>query len=991
MTSDRSTPPPPAAELLSNSYSAAGYLGEGFPGAGLNAEQVIESRTRHGANLLSPPKRDPWWRLLLEKFDDPVIRILILAAGLQILIGSIHGEYLEGIAILCAVFLATGIGFINEYRAGREFDLLNRVSDHVPVKTVRSGAILPIPRSDLVVGDLFQLEAGEEVPADAKVILGRDLAVDESRLTGESVPVVKSELPQSDHEGTYAPDLACQGTIVAQGSGWLVVQQVGDRTEFGQTARASGMDKDQDTPLNKQLELLSRWIGVLGLGTALLVFLGLVARSVVQENLVLAPGEWGVVAVSFAALGMALIKIWLPILCDGVELSSGRDPRPAWLETEGVVPWLVFLGLGLLIAVLGFGALSFSGLVEGSPDKWLTAAEWKILLDSFLVAVVVIVVAVPEGLAMSVTLSLAYSMRRMMKENCLVRRMHACETMGALTVICTDKTGTLTMNRMAVVAAKNAANANLMENIPTDPVLAEAIAVNSTAQLTEEGGSTKTLGNPTEGALLQWLASRSISYLGIRAASEVVFQKPFHSDTKWMATSIRARGGEVRVHFKGAPEVILAACRFRQEAEAAQGDVVALPPLTEEGRKRIQEELSQAQKAGHRTIALAWHPELIEEDLAKGLPPTLIWLGWFAISDPIRKEVAPAIDICRKAGIRVTMVTGDTAATAQTIARQAGLAAEGAQTTGPDFAALNDDSASDLAARLSVVSRARPMDKFRLVKLLQSRNEVVAVTGDGTNDGPALNQAHVGVAMGKSGSAVAREASDIILLDDSFASIVTAIKWGRSLYANIQRFLVFQLTINVAALGLAVIGPFIGVSLPLTVMQMLWVNLIMDTFAALALATEPPRDEVMNQPPRHPDAFILTPAMLRSILTTGLVFLAAMIGILLWARMPLADDLPVDANEVMRRQTWVFTAFVLLQFWNLFNVRVFGTGRSLGNGLGANLSFLLIALFILAGQILMVQLGGSVFRTVPLAIWEWGVLLSATALVLPLGRGIGGR
>lgn len=959
-----------------------------FPGSGLTPSQVEENRRAFGSNILSPPPRDPWWKLWLEKFDDPIIRILLLAAGLQMAIGSLHGEYLEGIAILGAVLLATTIGFVNEYRAGREFDILNKLNDHLPVKTVRSGAMISLPKSELVVGDLIQLEAGEEVPADCVVLLARDLAIDESRLTGESVPVAKSSSAATEGESPYPANLACQGTLISQGFGWFEVRQVGDRTELGQTARASGMERDQETPLNRQLETLSRWIGVVGLGVAELVFFGLLGLSVVRGQLQLDAGEWGVVILSLLGCSLALVKIWLPIVFDGIELITGNDLAPEWLNSEGIKPWAISILSGSAIAGLGCFALAFGGWVEWDPTQWLTRDHWKLLLDSFLVAVVVIVVAVPEGLAMSVTLSLAYSMRRMMSEKSLVRRMHACETMGALTVICTDKTGTLTMNRMMVALAKDGANQEIGPDGKVPELLYEGIATNSTAQLSGDNGERKSLGNPTEGALLSWLEGKGLDYLAPRAKTQVLFQKPFHSETKWMATGIRRENGNEGVHFKGAPEVILAACANFGRVES-DGNA-SVKPLSQETRTEILNDLSRAQSEGHRTLALAWHPNVSESDLDSGLPQGLIWLGWFAISDPIRPEVAPAMALCRKAGIRVAMVTGDTAATAHTIARQAGLEPNQGSMTGAEFASLEDSPAMDRVGNLTVLSRARPMDKLRLVKLLQKKNEVVAVTGDGTNDGPALNQAHVGVAMGKAGSAVAREASDIILLDDSFASIVTAIKWGRSLYANIQRFLVFQLTINFVALGLAVLGPFLGVSLPLTVMQMLWVNLIMDTFAALALATEPPRAEVMTQKPRHPDAFILTPPMIRTILATGTLFLVVLISLLFWTREPLSlPEGPDRDTEVLRRQTWLFTAFVFLQFWNLFNVRVFGTGRPLWDRLERNLSFLLIALLIFLGQIAMVQFGGALFRTAPLAAWEWGVLIGSTALVLVLGFWMG--
>ena len=580
-----------------------------------------------------------------------------------------------------------------------------------------------------------------------------------------------------------------------------------------------------------------------------------------------------------------------------------------------------------------------------------------------MMAVTLIVVAVPEGLPMSVTLSLALNMRRMLKTNNLVRKMHACETMGAITVICTDKTGTLTQNLMQVYDAKlDEAQKNL---------IAEGIATNSTAFLEEKEGEGKPsgVGNPTEVALLLWLNEQGMDYISLRNQAKTVNQLTFSTERKYMATLVDSSVLNTRVlYVKGAPEIVMGKCN-----------------LEESRVKQYNEQLLAYQNQAMRTLGVAYKviPENSSTDCAELVKKGgLTFMGIFAISDPIRPDVPDAVKKCQSAGIRVKIVTGDTPGTATEIARQIGLwtpeDTERNRITGVEFAALSDEEALERVVDLKVMSRARPMDKQRLVQLLQQKGEVVAVTGDGTNDAPALNHAQVGLSMG-TGTSVAKEASDITLLDDSFHSIATAVMWGRSLYKNIQRFIVFQLTINVVALLSVLLGAFLGTELPLTVTQMLWVNLIMDTFAAMALASIAPSMDVMNEKPRKRTDFIISPAMRNNIFGVGAGFLIVLMGLLAFFKnMPGGMD--------VHHLTVFFTIFVMLQFWNLFNASVFGTNHSIFKDAGHAMGMLGVALIILVGQFIIVTFGGKVFRTEPLPALEWAYIIAGTSVVLWIGE-----
>jgi Ca2+-transporting ATPase len=916
---------------------------------GLTAEQVAASRAEHGANALAPPSRPPWWREYLEKFDDPIIRILMIAAGIATVVGAFDGKVAEGVGILAAIFLATFLAFWNERRAAREFDLLNTTSDDVPVKVLRDGSYRHVPRRDIVVGDCVILEVGEEVPADGELVEAVGLLVNEAKLTGEAMPAEKS----------VASRLS-RGTTVVDGYGLFTVSAVGDRTEIGRTLIESIEHAAADTPLSRQLAKLSQIIGVVGFVIAVTIFYALLGHGLSAGSIQLRPSEWFFLAALGVSLSVGLVNIWLPIVFDALRLLGFQVPGPSWF---GGKSWFVSLVIGAVLFAILIGIGISLDALPTSPGDWLDRADAHQLLRNFMISVTIIVVAVPEGLAMSVTLSLAYSMRKMTANNLLVRRMAACETIGAVTVICSDKTGTLTMNEMRVVETR-------FGDAPRKRIV-EALAANSTAHLSREAGQpAKSVGNPTEGSLLLWLEEQHVNYLAVRDAFPTQMQWTFNTERKFMATL-----GPV-LHVKGAPEIVLG---FSESIATANGS----RPLTDDDRKQLQESSEQFQSRGMRTLAFAYRVELPIGQELDSLTTHMIWLGFVAIADPVRPEVPAAIAACRKAGVQVKIVTGDSVETAREIGRLVGLGDAAEPLTGPEFAALSDEKASEAAATLAILARARPADKLRLVRLLKARGEVVAVTGDGVNDGPALNYADVGLAMGRTGTAVAREASDIILLDDSFPNIVCAVRWGRSLYENIQRFILFQLTINVVALGLAVLGPFLGYEMPLTVLQMLWVNLIMDTFAALALATEPPNEAVLDRPPRSPKAFIVTPRMAREIFGAGAALLALLVGlILLWqskGQLP-GDDAPSRAG------TMLFTVFVLLQFWNLFNAKALGRRGSVLPTLGNNPSFLAIAAAILLGQILLVQFGGAVFRTVPLSAAEWLVLLFVTSFVLWLGE-----
>ena len=857
---------------------------------GLTDEQVKQSREQHGKNVLTPPQRTSLWKLYLDKYRDPIIQILLVAAFVSLILAFIEKNFMETIGIFVAVFLATTVGFYFERDAAKKFNLLTALSEEQPVKVRRNGKVMEIPRHDVVVGDVVLVEVGDEVPADGELIVCNDLQINESTLTGE--PVTEKSL-EGGGDGAYPRNVILRSTMVMNGRGEFVVTAVGDATEIGKVAKKSTEQTSVETPLHMQLDKLAKMISKVG--------------SVV----------------SVAAFFIFLIHDILT--------------NPAW----------------------------------GGKDYFYMA---EIVLKYFMMAVTLIVMAVPEGLPMAITLSLALNMRRMLKSNNLVRKLHACETMGAVTVICTDKTGTLTQNKMQVSALE------LKQG--DEALLDTAIALNSTAELNDG----KPIGNPTESALLLWLDAQGKDYEELRKQVNVLKQLPFSTERKMMATLAEV-DGETYLFVKGAPEIVMKKCIIEDRM-----------------LRQSAEELDEWQHKAMRTLAFAY--KKVETSIMRTSRTStaevvalldandLQLQAIAAIADPIRPDVPAAVQECRHAGIEVKVVTGDTAATALEIGKQIGvfedepenIGADGSLTsldqqmiTGEQWEALSDDEAYERAKDIRVMSRARPTDKQRLVAMLQKRGEVVAVTGDGTNDAPALHYAHVGLSLG-SGTSVAKEASDMTLLDDSFKSIANAVMWGRSLYRNLQRFLFFQLVVNVAALLLVLGGSVIGTEMPLTVTQILWVNLIMDTFAALALASLPPSHEVMNEKPRKASDFIINKSIGFGILFCGIFFFLVMFALLVYCERRGKGG--VDVHEL----TMFFTTFVMIQFWNLFNAKALMSHHTAFRHFLKDKGMILVLVLVLVGQWIIVTFGGEMFRTTPLSLHEWLLIIGSTSVVLWAGE-----
>lgn len=855
---------------------------------GLTSAEVAASRTAGGSNVLMPPKRPSVWKLYLEKFKDPIIRILLVAALISLGIGLYEHEFVETIGIVAAIFLATSIGFYFEYDAQKRFDALSALGQEEMVTVVRDGRVTQVSLSELVVGDVVLLEPGCVVPADGRLIDAVNLKVNESSLTGEPISNKQAGEPEGEQTTAYPQNVVLRSSTVADGHGVMEVTAVGDRTEIGKVARQATAETETKTPLNEQLERLAHVISRWALVVSLLVFV-----------ICTVTGVWNYMH------------------------SFHPQPENMWIDLT------------------------------------------QIVLKNFMLAVTLIVMAVPEGLPMAVTLSLALNMRRMLKTNNLVRRMHACETMGAITVICTDKMGTLTENRMEISDLRYEEN--------DAPLLFENMAVNSTAHL-ETSGATRGIGDPTECALLLHLNKVGRDYMKLRREAAVVSQLPFSTERKFMATVVDSpvAGGRV-LYVKGAPEVVAAMCDMSDALKTETGALI-----------------KDYQGKAMRTLAFAVRKVGDDEAADAGKlvgQGGLKYLALAAIMDPVRKEVPGAVSLCREAGIKVKIVTGDGMGTATEIARRIGLWTEEDtdenRITGPEFAALSDEEALRRVEQLKIMSRARPLDKQRLVQLLQKNGEVVAVTGDGTNDAPALNFAQVGLSMG-SGTTVAKEASDITLIDDSFSSIVTAVMWGRSLYKNIQRFIGFQLTISLTALIITLAGSIIGTEMPLTVTQILWINLIIDTFASLALSTIPPSAAVMREKPRRTTDFILNSSLLRNIVTTTVLFSLVMTGLIVRYDTPwmAGSDGVVSPYEL----TIIFTFFVMLQFWNLFNAKAWDSGRPAFANLRQCRGLLLVLAIILITQILIVEFGGYVFRTEPLTLMSWIKIIVISSLTLWIGE-----
>jgi Ca2+-transporting ATPase len=881
------------------------------PWQGLTKQQVEENRALYGENVLTPPVKTSLWKLFFEKFDDPIIRILLVAWFLSMVIAAVHcwgpetegfSAFLEPIGIFFAIILATGVAFAFEVKANRAFDILNTVNDDTLVKVIREGNISQISKKEVVVGDIVVIEAGEEIPADGHLLEAVSLQINESTLTGEPLTGKTTDETYFNKEATYPSDVVMRGTTVVDGHGIFEVDKIGDATGYGKVYEGSRIDNNVDTPLQVQLKGLANVISKAG----------------------------------YAVAGLTFVALFVKLL-----LSSAGIP-----------------------------------LFDLASN----------ILNIFMIAVTLIVVSVPEGLPMSVTLSLALSMNRMLKTNNLVRKMHACETMGATTVICTDKTGTLTQNQMQVYQTNfYNLNGQILGDDELSALIKEGISVNSTAFLDFSEPKIKALGNPTEAALLLWLNSKQEDYLALRENAGVLEQLTFSTERKYMATLVQSPLLNKKVlYVKGAPEIVLSHCR----QVAMDG---TYKPV-EACKAQIEEQLLAYQNQAMRTLGFAY--QLIDNTqegafFAEGRlqDVNLTYIGIVAISDPVRSDVPEAVQTCLHAGIDVKIVTGDTPGTAKEIGRQIGIwhkeDTDYNIITGPAFEMLSDDEALARIMDLHIMCRARPTDKQRLVQLLQKKDAVVAVTGDGTNDAPALKAAQVGLSMGD-GTSVAKEASDITILDNSFAGITRAVMWGRSLYRNIQKFLLFQLTINVAACLIVLIGSLIGTESPLTVTQMLWVNLIMDTFAAAALASLPPNKKVMDRQPRKsgPNGdFIISRPMAFTIFTVGLLFVIVLVGVLLYFNY-------IDGHISAYHLSMFFTLFVMLQFWNMFNAKAFADNKSAFANLKDSKTFLLVCLLIVAGQYLIVTFGGDMFNVVPLSWPDWGMIIASTSVVLWIGEAI---
>ncbi len=943
---------------------------------GLNESQVRQSRETHGDNLLTPPKKTPIWKLFIGKFDDPIIRILLIAALLSLGIGFIHNDFIETIGIFAAIILATGVAFWFEYDADKKFDLLNQVKNSAPIKVIRNNQITEVAKKDIVIGDIVIVNTGDEIPADGHLLDSVSLSINESSLTGE-LSVDKTTNPDNfDDDATYPSNFILRSTKVLEGNGIFEVSAVGDKTEYGKVATSSSEETNEETPLNKQLDGLAKFIGIVGFVIADLTFITLLIKDIITGQLAFNSAQYITTLTVLFSVLLMIGKIWLPIIFDGISVIIGKNRKPKILNRS----WFFWLLSGLGLFLTSMLITKLTGLNPVEKSSWIDIDSADRILKYFMVSITLIVVSVPEGLPMSVTLSLALSMRRMLKSNNLVRKMHATETMGAATVICTDKTGTLTENQMTVYETGFAnMTSQYVSEDELGTLIKESIAINSTAHLDKTDQSAiKTIGNPTESALLLWLNKQNINYLDLRENNELIDQLSFSTEKKYMASIVYSNTLKKKIlYVKGAPEIILENSKC-YPVEAGRTGV-------KEYLGTINDQLSSYQEKAMRTLGFAY--EIIEDEKERfvdGLLANhnLTYLGIVAISDPVRPDVPDAVQMCLNAGISVKIVTGDTSGTASEIGRQIGIfdltIEKNEILTGQEFEAMSDDEVTKNLKNLHILCRAKPIDKQRLVQLLQKSGEIVAVTGDGTNDAPALNHAHVGLSMG-SGTSIAKEASDITILDDSFKSITTAVMWGRSLYQNIQKFIIFQLTINITAMIIVLLGSLLGHELPLTVTQMLWVNLIMDTFAAGALASLPPNDKVMKNKPRNNNSFIISKKMRNNLLFMGMIFTT----VLLYMLFALQDQ---NGDISAYNLTIFFTTFVMLQFWNMFNVKAFDSGNSAFKNIGKSKGFITVLMTILIGQILIVEFGGEVFRTVPLNFSDWLIITGATSLILWIGE-----
>ena len=1013
---------------------------------GLTDAQVLESRAKYGLNVLTPPEETSVWQKIkdcmhfwLLKVDLAIFIIAALAAivlpftgiysheGLWIapvlsfvlfvltylvaylggewneedkefdidslftillfallLSGSIAfyngvyggvsgwGPYLELIGIAAAVLLATTVAHILEAQNEKTFKSLNEVNDDTLVKVIRNNNVCQVPRKDIVVGDIVLLDAGEEVPADAELLECMNLTMNESSLTGEPQCTKTTNPEEFDKDATYPSNHIMKGCNVMEGDCVAKVFAVGDATACGKVFEAAQVQDGDATPLSEKLDELAGLITKTSYALAILIVLG----RLVRHALILPDPNYGALAgYLIGSLVLATLVFF------GLNKKKNED------NEENTELW----------QVLAFMVLPIIGIILYFALGTTEATNWPVLiqyaLDSVMIAVTLIVVAVPEGLPMAVTLSLAFSMKRLMKQNTLPRTMHACETMGAVSVICSDKTGTLTQNQMKVVDTTFPALKN--QKFGEDKyssLLKECIAINTTANLDfADPKKIKAIGNPTEGALLLWLHNQGINYLDIRESLDIIDRLQFTTELKYMATIVNSKVTGKRVVFvKGAPDILMNLCK-----------------TTEDEVKNYKAKIVEYQNHANRTLAFAYKELNDTDDIftdGKLNINDLTMMGIVGIEDPVRTDVPAAIEDCLNAGIQVKIVTGDAPGTAKEIGRQLGLwkpeDTDENILIGTELASMSDEELKDRLPKVKIISRARPNDKERAVRILKELDYIVAVTGDGTNDAPALNAANVGLSMGD-GTAVAKEASDMTIIDNSFSTIANAVMWGRSLYKNIKRFILFQMTVNVAACLIVLIGAFIGEESPLTVTQMLWVNLIMDTFAALALASLPPTKTVMNEKPRSVYEHILK-GMGSGILGVGIIFTVILLGICIFFQH---SDINCLTDILNGNATWgannglsayelglFFTIFVMLQFWNLFNAKAFMTNDSAFKGISWKNTkwFIIIAVVIFVGQILMTEIPGlqEMFNVAEGGIKaiDWLIIVVATSFVLWIGE-----
>ncbi len=1018
---------------------------------GLQREEVETMRARYGRNTLTPPPRDPWWKLLLAKFDDPTIRILLAAAIISVVMTAIekyllknaHASFIDSVGIFFAVFLATLVGYFSERKSAREFELLNQVKDDIAIKVLRNGQIERVRIDEIVVGDVVRVDMGDKVPADGVLVDQLGLLIDEAMLTGESVPAEKSMQVGGELTASTVPDSAkvYRGTMIRDGHGEFVVTSVGDATAMGKIASNLGRDgeSENETPLTYKLSVLAKQISAAGVWGAILIFTVMIVEAFLEQSPQLPKSVFGsdllppnVILPIFALfLGYAGMRMLLRPFFRSMGMDLGRW----WTQGAGIA------AIGIAAYVLLNGVMLATCGLRGD-DQLLIGQAFDLLnavLLGVVVAVTIIVVAVPEGLPMMVTVSLALNMMKMAKQNCLVRKLIASETIGSATVICSDKTGTLTRNQMTPVwfwLGNHEYHSDELVRLSQTPEwtwLAENIVVNTDANLkfetvTESTAATTAspatvlrtldgiegIGNPTECALLKLAYQLGTDYRIGRSQVERIWELTHNSQRK-MSVVMAQCGDRAICYKKGAPEVVLQEC----DSVVIGEQVVPIEPY----RESILTALQQASDQALRVIAFSEIRNRQHICSAKPECPEVcigchhrVFVGMVGISDPIREEVPQAVQTCYSAGIQVKMITGDAKPTAVAIARQAGILrgvdaagkpcepgglgspASELVLTSAEFAQVSDDDLPDVAERLKVLARSTPSDKLRFVKALHRQGEVVAMTGDGTNDAPALKFADVGLSMGISGTEVAKEASDIVLIDDNFKSIVTGVWWGRTLYQNIQRFLQFQLSVNVVALVCALVGPMVGIPLPFTVTQLLWINIIMDTFAAMALSMDPPRAYSMQEHPIPRESHIITGSMGIGILVCSLYQVVILFAALFAGWFTDHDFTPGLASKDPRNLealTIFFTIFVMFQFWHKFNCRALRPNESPFALLWKNQPFIIIIGLITIVQILMVECSGTsygtlgtwigeIFRTTTLSFTQWVKIMLLTATIIPV-------